>query len=562
MGNIGTQKKDSIGLIMGMASSQARLLTLTARMHQIEYKAAKLEAMKLQMANESRQVYEEYLNAIDTTKLEYKQLSTDGSIEYKPLTANDIYSFNLDKQYALKTLDGKMLIPASLHEAFTSSDSLGGFISDLGLPVDYTTGRTSDFYFTDEEYPRKHAEWENVEPDIDDYFDSESHQTLADAFETAGSSCYTAAVNGSVGCYAHVLAHILDYTSDTGFGNNGCNEDYYSSSANSHTTTTGRSFSLTSGDITGAGMDDHGGINDVIMSKISEVLNTGERAQKLDTDADFSATDLTTEFQKLSSMYNTDGSTKTLKQWAKDLYYLCHNYSSVPGATNNAVANTIITFQEHLTGSLGAFDFDRYRNDYNNWRAAEPSEREVEIIALQDKDQSKWYANLWNEMNNSTIGEITQRQYDYTSKTGVHNTGYGMREVEKGDVTVTTSFFNTPETEKYIVIPDEFLNDPQWLTNIVNDAFAIIETFIPRENQMIDTSVAVETEFREVPDEIAIKKAEAKYEADMKRIDLKDRRYDTDLAAIEAERNAIKQEMETLKTVTKDNVERTFKLFS
>ena len=59
-----------------------------------------------------------------------------------------------------------------------------------------------------------------------------------------------------------------------------------------------------------------------------------------------------------------------------------------------------------------------------------------------------------------------------------------------------------------------------------------------------------------------IKKAEAKYEADMKRIDLKDRRYDTDLAAIEAERNAIKQEMETLKTVTKDNVERTFKLFS
>jgi hypothetical protein len=137
-----------------------------------------------------------------------------------------------------------------------------------------------------------------------------------------------------------------------------------------------------------------------------------------------------------------------------------------------------------------------------------------------------------------------------------------MREVEKGDVTVTTSFFNTPETEKYIVIPDEFLNDPQWLTNIVNDAFAIIETFIPRENQMIDTSVAVETEFREVPDEIAIKKAEAKYEADMKRIDLKDRRYDTDLAAIEAERNAIKQEMETLKTVTKDNVERTFKLFS
>ena len=42
---------------MGLASSQARLLQLTSRMHQIEYKAAKFEAQKLQMANESTRVY-------------------------------------------------------------------------------------------------------------------------------------------------------------------------------------------------------------------------------------------------------------------------------------------------------------------------------------------------------------------------------------------------------------------------------------------------------------------------------------------------------------------------
>ena len=42
---------------MGLSSSQARLLNLTSRMHQIEYKAAKLETEKLQMANESSRVY-------------------------------------------------------------------------------------------------------------------------------------------------------------------------------------------------------------------------------------------------------------------------------------------------------------------------------------------------------------------------------------------------------------------------------------------------------------------------------------------------------------------------
>ena len=76
------------------------------------------------------------------------------------------------------------------------------------------------------------------------------------------------------------------------------------------------------------------------------------------------------------------------------------------------------------------------------------------------------------------------------------------------------------------------------------------------------TSVSTATGLQEVEDTKEIKKAEAKYEADMKRIDMKDRKFDQDLAALDAERNAVKQEMETLKTVAKDNVERTFKLFS
>ncbi|MCD8377507.1 MAG: hypothetical protein LUB59_01825 [Candidatus Gastranaerophilales bacterium] len=80
------------------------------------------------------------------------------------------------------------------------------------------------------------------------------------------------------------------------------------------------------------------------------------------------------------------------------------------------------------------------------------------------------------------------------------------------------------------------------------------------ENEL--TSVSTDTGLREVSDETNLKKAEAKYEADMKKIDNKDTKYDTDLAALETERSALTDEMETLKTVASDNVERTFKLFS
>lgn len=77
-----------------------------------------------------------------------------------------------------------------------------------------------------------------------------------------------------------------------------------------------------------------------------------------------------------------------------------------------------------------------------------------------------------------------------------------------------------------------------------------------------ETSVATNTSLREVTDDSLLKKAEASYEANMRKIDMKDRKFDQDLAALDAERNAIKQEMETLKSVAKENVERTFKLFS
>ena len=59
----------------------------------------------------------------------------------------------------------------------------------------------------------------------------------------------------------------------------------------------------------------------------------------------------------------------------------------------------------------------------------------------------------------------------------------------------------------------------------------------------LETSVAINTSLQEVTDEVKLRKAEAKYEADMKRIDMKNRRYDSDLAALDNERNAVKQEI-------------------
>jgi len=510
---------------MGLASSQARLLTLTTRMHQIEYKAAKIEAQKLQMANETRRVNEEYLAALETTKIEKLILNTDASTTFKPLTALDIYTYNgSERQYVLKAMNGKTLIPASIHEAFQNTNSLAEFLNgqDLG-PIGTT------MIHHDEVLPPNY------------------NNSLAKAFEDAGAGCYNAAVkNNSVGCYAHVLAHIIDYTISTGLGTDGCNEDFYNDvTRNNYTTSTGNSFSINPSDITGAGMDDHGGNRDQTMARVSEYINNNQQVTVMKQDKTFEETDLTTDIQKLASMYNTNGTTKTIKQWAIDLYYLCKHCAGHEAE----VAPTIKNFQWHLSSELDA--------DYQP-----PYDEQADTIIANDPIKAQWYSNIWNSMNNSKISNVNKEPGVYEAQDGSHQVGYELISKQKDETSYfENSYFQTMENENYIVIPDDMLNSSEWLTNMINSGYAILQIYDKREEALNYTSVAIDTNLREVPDEKALRKAEAKHEADLKRIDFKDRRYDRELAALENERNAIKQEMETLKTVSKDNVERTFKLF-
>jgi len=99
------------------------------------------------------------------------------------------------------------------------------------------------------------------------------------------------------------------------------------------------------------------------------------------------------------------------------------------------------------------------------------------------------------------------------------------------------------------------------LSSMVEAGFIVFEK-PETDGTYTETNVATDTNLQEVSDETSLKKAEAKYEASMAKIDAKDKKFDTDLAAMDNERTAIKTEIDTLKSVAKDNIDRTFKLFS
>ncbi|MGN1154348.1 MAG: hypothetical protein ACI4S3_09990, partial [Candidatus Gastranaerophilaceae bacterium] len=128
------------------------------------------------------------------------------------------------------------------------------------------------------------------------------------------------------------------------------------------------------------------------------------------------------------------------------------------------------------------------------------------------------------------------------------------------------------------IIDDVAANSTNWLTNYINAGMAqfayfdIDSAFIDNADgtKTLDvtrmnirgTSLASETSLQEVSDTEFVKRAEADYEAAMRKINRKETKIDTELQQLEAERTSIKTEQDSLKRVVDDNVNLSFKLFS
>ena len=121
---------------MGMSSSQARLLSLTGRMHDIELKAQRIQADKLRLANESNHVYEEYVNALEAKKLMAKMVDSNGQIGDVLMTGGKSLTFgSYLEQYAMLDKNGKTLVSESFHNSYSSTNSLAGFLEKEGVWV-------------------------------------------------------------------------------------------------------------------------------------------------------------------------------------------------------------------------------------------------------------------------------------------------------------------------------------------------------------------------------------------------------------------------------------------
>ena len=207
------------------------------------------------------------------------------------------------------------------------------------------------------------------------------------------------------------------------------------------------------------------------------------------------------------------------------------------------------------------FDQGKFDADKQEWVDNEPKEiltyNELEIT---DPDKAEWYNNLWYRMNGAVFDEeFMQSASD--------------KDFNNHDEQHLKYFEKTEEADQSWVEFDEVLiNSPEWLQFALESGELTLEKVVFNEDYDTTTELENKTwqattwsstsDIVEVTDELAITKAEVKYEQALRDIQAKDKEYDNDIKKLDTEHNALQTEYDSIKSVLDKNMERSFKAFS
>ena len=128
-------------LTMGMASSQARLLTLTARMHDVEFQAQSIQNAKISLANQEDAIYQRYLEALDATTLTLKDNSGNRIIaNFNNICGIASINNQVKEKYVIKDEHDRILVPDEIAHAYEEWFASGGGNNSYEFAMFMVTG--------------------------------------------------------------------------------------------------------------------------------------------------------------------------------------------------------------------------------------------------------------------------------------------------------------------------------------------------------------------------------------------------------------------------------------
>lgn len=544
---------------MGMSASQARLLTLTARLNRNEYRAQQISNAKIRLAQSTEDASDAYIQALNATNLTYTTYDESGNKNTQQLTGGVIYTYSsIKNQYGFVNAAGQLMVTEKDGGNYETSKNLEEFLDKYGLLGSLDEAKTiqvTNPAYTDamNKYSKEIENWKSQKPDKSDnkYWKLDKvtveNSELYDKFVSGtDSGCWSSVMNDSAALYhlGDVLSHLLDvgkYTTSDGKNTFEIKEDLSNASPFYHWWTTGGS----------------GGVNGnaATMTEIREQIKNMDCCGKTED-----------EYHQ-----NCDKN-QTMTQKIVDLLWDSQEVFKKEGNNIGSESyNNILDRAKHLVfydlkyalneeKEIKSFDQDAYDKDFAEWEAKEPQKEDVpqyiekKVRQATNSDEAQWYINLWHRMNGESdykAGYMNETEYDSATDGWVTDSKTG---------------------QSYAILEDGLMNDPEWI------AFALKNSVITMEQVQYSnpneagtglknvawTSI-VYTSMTEMSEETSEKKrtkAEVIYEQAQRDIEELDKKYDNDLKQLDTEHNALQTEYESIQNVINKNVERTFKTFS
>lgn len=524
---------------MGMSASQARLLTLTARLSDLELSAQMISNSKLRLAAQSEKVATDYTQALNRESIKMLTgYNNNGNSIYTDLTYANLTGVDspLIAQYGLSDNNGSLLVTKEQASAFESSSNATDFMNKLTNPS--STGGANSA-----EYTAATTKLNNAQSALDTYgYAKVQGYTGAGAWAYSTTVTDTNGTNGNAGT-SGISAHTLNSLKNLW----GDGSKYSEVAIRNAVTTGGINWSVDIdkailGEDNNIGKADDSLHDDGFYDTLRRAAEEISTALEQDNLSGAERQRLLKEHQDITSM--TDGIDGSRGAYTWEFTGDDREYTRFFSELEIVMTNIINDYSTDNTGSSG------------NGTGT----KTVTYTSQANPDMIKY-------INGGNAAEYNKLQQAYadakTSKDAIAANSAGASSgstSSSSNQAYYTNLYNRM-AQGYVTENDESstINNKDWIQNQLQNHNLILEKVA--DSKWNKTSLSSDTNFCEETNDTDIARAEAQYEAESKKLETKDKIFDMKLQQINTEHTAIQTEVESVKKVIDKNIERTFKIF-
>jgi len=486
---------------MGMSASQSRLLTLTGRMSDLEYKAQGITNSKLRLSVQTQDVARAYSDALNKEKLSVLTGSNGGTSTYADLDYATLCGADspLLSQYGLSTSNGAILVSKDIADKFAKSATLNDFLIANGAASTTTTIPKTDA--TTKTEITDPAAYQIADKELQNY--SKVYLGVDGTGTTSGAKFDAAKALTDLDAYGKT--HVKGYTTAGAWS--------YSTTGTTTTptTVTRGGTTTTTGTTTGTTTTNSGG---------------GRRAPAAPTDptdpTTFGGSDRSSVRTSTTPTTPTRGTTPT-------------TYTSVANADKIAYTPTGTETEAAVKAK-----YEELSATYGLKVKAEEIAKTGYDTALAARDAYVKTTVTPGTEGSTTVKAGTNTAY-YTNLFARMQDGYAT-------VGASSDEANT-------------LNNAEWIQNQILNHNLTLEK-VGSDGTWAKTSISTDTSIVKESDDRDMAKAEADYKVATAEIQTKDKRFDLELQNVETEHTAIQTEVDGVRKVIDKNIDRSFKNFN